>query len=455
MWKPHPGPQTEALSRTEFEILYGGARGGGKTEAGLAWVIHPSHLLNPKYRFLILRRQHKDLSDWIDRARTFYKPLGATVAGVPAEIKFPNGAIGRTGHLQDKAAYGQYIGHEYHKLLWEELTLEPSEENYMKVLGSVRSTVKELKPQVFCTTNPGNAGHIWVKNRFVRHGGNKAYFDPDSGRSRIYIPSKVFDNPTITENDPDYIRWLKGLPEKLRRAWLDGDWDIFEGQFFSEWIDSEHTYEPFPIPKEWPRFRSIDWGYSDHFCCLWFAVGPDNHIYVYREYYKNRLTDSEYAEQVRALSRYPDGSDERIEYTIGDPISFWVKIPDTGVERYETYALNGIHIIKGDNSRINGWSRIREYLKLREYKNGLSPWVHISKECKNLIRTLPALVHDDKRVEDIQDGMEDHAPDALRLGLQSRTPAFSNVVKKYRNNLEAAEAQLLREKNKKRGGVWK
>lgn len=454
MWTPHAGPQTEALSRGEFEILYGGARGGGKTDAGLAWAIHPSHLLNPKYRFLVLRKNHKDLSDWIDRAREKYTPMGAEIVGAPAEIRFPNGAIGRTGHLNDKNAYEQYIGHEYHKILIEELTLIPSEEAYLKVISSARSTVRGLSPQVFATTNPGNAGHIWVKRRFVANGPFNPFLDPDTGRHRIYIPARVSDNPTIMREDPGYLAMLNGLPDKLRRAWRDGDWEVFEGQFFDTWNPDLHTYDPFNIPKGWPRFRAMDWGYSDSFCCLWFAVGPQNKIYVYREFYKNRLTDSEYAEAIASLSKCHDGADEQIQYTVGDPNSFWVKNPQTGVERWETYAINGINIIKADNQRVNGWGRVREYLQPRDIGGARrESWLQISKECSNLIRTLPALVHDDHRVEDVLDGMEDHAPDALRYGLQSRAPVHVQSVRRYANNYEAALAQM--ERNERRGSEWR
>lgn len=444
-WSPHPGPQEEALRRSEFEILYGGARGGGKTDAGQVWLVEPQYLQNPLYRFLVLRKRSKDLSDWVERAKRMYAPLGAQVTGNPPMFRFPSGALGRTGHLGDKDAYDQFIGHEYQKMLIEELTLIPSEESYTKLLGSCRSTVPGLAPQFFATTNPGNAGHIWVKNRWIQHGAYTPYRDPETGRWRIYIPAKVNDNPTLMDNDPGYYLWLKGLPEKLRRMWLDGDWDVFEGQFFEKWSEKLHVYKAFKIPKEWPRFRAIDWGFSDYFCCLWFAVGPDNHIYVYREFYRNRLTDGEYAEQIRSMSKYDDGADERIVYTVGDPSSFAVKLPDTGKTRFETFAHNGVPVIPADNGRLEGWSRVREYLEPREYQGGLSAWVHISEACPNLIRTLPALVHHDRIVEDIADGMEDHAPDTFRYGLRSRPPMFNKKIKTNMTNLEAAERQMQRQ----------
>ena len=449
-WQPHEGPQTDALSRSEFEILYGGARGGGKTDAGLVWLEEPDYISNPRYRFLVVRENSKDLANWLDRASFMYAPQGGKVVG--HEIRFPSGALGWTGHLQDKNSFKHYVGNEYQKLLVEELTLIPSEESYLKLASSCRSTIG-LPPQIFCTTNPGNAGHIWVKNRFVKHGAMNAYLDSETGRHRIFIPAKITDNPTLMERDPTYVNWLRGLPEKLRRAWLDGDWDVFEGQFFDTWDERVHTYRPFEIPKDWPRFRAIDWGYSDHFCCLWFAVGPNNHVYVYREFYRRRLTDPEYCFFIKTLSKYQDGKDEEIGYTVGDPNSFGTEIQEFGVTRFETFATHGVSVIPADNSRVEGWTRIREYINPHFYQGQQVAWLHISQDCPNLIRTLPALVHHDRKVEDIADNMEDHPPDALRYGIMTRPPLFSAPRKKYRTNLEAAEAQMER-KMKQRKDTW-
>lgn len=453
-WKPHSGPQEEILRRGEFELGLGGSRGGGKSEAGRVFLIEPSYVKHSRYRFLVIRQHAKDLADWIDKAKVMYQPLNADFIGNPCEIRFPSGAIGRTGHLKDKKAFEQYLGHEYHKMLIEECTLIPSEEYYLKLLSSCRTTIPELAPQVLNTTNPGNAGHIWYKQRFISKCVNKPYLDPKTGRWRIFIPATVEDNPTLMKNDPSYVKWLEGLPEKLKMAWRYGSWDAFEGQFFDEWDETFHVYEPFNIPKHWPRFRAMDWGFSDHFCCLWFAVGPENHIFVYREFYRNRLTDSEYAQMIMSMSKYPDGSDERIEYTVGDPSSFWVKNPDTGVPRYETFQINGIGMLPANNDRIQGWSRVREYLQVREMEGRQKAWLHISKECTNLIRTLPALVHDDLKHEDVADGSEDHPPDALRYGCMSRSPRVSASRPRYRNHLEAAEAQMKR--NSREGvDLWK
>jgi len=236
-WSPNPGPQTAALMRGETEIGYGGARGGGKTEAGEAWIgADKPYIENPRYRGLVLRKNYDDLCDWIDRAKKFYLPFNVQVVGNPVEIRYPSGAIIRTGHLKEESAYEKYVGHEYQKILFEELNLVPSESLYEKVLGSNRSTIDGLPAQVFCTFNPGGPGHVWVRRRFVDLARCKTYWYADGHKSRIFIPAKVKDNPQLMKKDPGYIHYLNSITDwKLRAAWLDGNWDVFSGQFFDMW----------------------------------------------------------------------------------------------------------------------------------------------------------------------------------------------------------------------------
>ena len=155
LWKPHKGPQTYALSIKDcYECLYGGARGGGKTDAGIVWMLKET--ANSLFRGLVIRRTADDQSDWLDRASRIY--TNAKFVGKPTKIEFPSGAIIRTGHLRDDQAYTKYQGHEYQRMLIEELTQIPDEESYLKLLSSCRSTI-DIKPQVFCTANPGGKGH--------------------------------------------------------------------------------------------------------------------------------------------------------------------------------------------------------------------------------------------------------------------------------------------------------
>lgn len=223
-WIPQP-KQKAALIRNEDEILYGGARGGGKTDAGIAWLLY--NVSNAKFRALVIRRNADDLKDWVDRARDMYSKVGGVISGIPPEIKFPSGAIIRTGHLKDENAYTKYQGHEYQNILIEELTHIPREDDYEKLLGSCRSTVDGLKPQVFCTTNPDGPGYQWVKERFGIPPVPRDIVelkDPN-GRSRVFIPARVEDNPVLMTKDPGYVRYLESIKdEELRKAWRNGDW---------------------------------------------------------------------------------------------------------------------------------------------------------------------------------------------------------------------------------------
>nr|AKH46094.1 terminase [uncultured marine virus] len=225
-WKPHP-KQERALRSPAFEILYGGARGGGKTDCGLAWLLKEAR--NPKLRCLVIRRNFDDLKDWIDRARSFYKPLDPVFTMSNKEITFPSGAKVLLGHLSDDGAYTKYQGHEYQRILIEELTHIPSLELYLKLISSCRSTVPGLEPRIFATTNPGEAGHKWVRRRFVDVAEQgKTFVDPVTGRTRLFIQSRVEDNPTLTSADPDYVKFLDGLPDGLREQWREGSWEDIE-----------------------------------------------------------------------------------------------------------------------------------------------------------------------------------------------------------------------------------
>lgn len=238
-WKPTPR-QTLALLANVDELLYGGARGGGKTDAGMVWMVEPTYIEHPKYRGLVIRKNSDDLKDWIDRAGTMYLPLNAVIKGNPAEIHFPSGAIIRTGHLNDEKAYTKYQGHEYQKMLMEELTKIPRESDYEKLLGSCRSTVPELKARVMATTNPDGDGHEWVKERWDCENADeqvRIFKDEETGieKTRLFIPAKVEDNPHLTEADPGYVAFLNGIKdETLKKQWREGSWEEpnVEGSYY-------------------------------------------------------------------------------------------------------------------------------------------------------------------------------------------------------------------------------
>lgn len=227
-WKPHPGRQEYVLTLTPqqaYEILYGGARGGGKTDAGMAWLLYDHE--HPLYRALVIRKDADDLRDWVDRARRFYAPVNGNVIGNPPEVRFKNGGIIRTGHLHDDKAYQKYQGHEYQRVLIEELTHIPTEDQYLKLRASCRSTVPELSSQLMANCNPDGPGFSWVKRRWRLDAVPKEPIwttDEQDGLTRVFVPARIQDNPTLVKNDPVYVASLNSLPDGLREAWRDGSW---------------------------------------------------------------------------------------------------------------------------------------------------------------------------------------------------------------------------------------
>ena len=439
IWVSNEGPQTEVLKRTEFEVLYGGSRGGGKTDAGMAWLLR--WINNPKYRALVIRRNADDLSDWVDRARVMYRGTGADFAYKPTIIRFPTGAIIRTGHLNDENAYTKYQGHEYQKMVLEELTQIPEEESYLKLVSSCRSTVDDLHPQIFMTTNPGGIGHAWVKKRFISVGKwGEPYIDLVTGRSRIFIPAKLQDNPVLMEKDPGYANFLNGLPDQLRKAWRDGDWDITAGQVFTEWRRETHVIKPFPIPIEWNHYLAMDWGVNAPFSVGWYACDFDYHTYLYRELHMNGqefektfgkpLTPKRLAKVVINLTKV------NYMYCVADP-SMWNK-PLGGESGAETMLKVGLKMIPGDNDRLNGLNRYREVLSIAPDKR---PYYQVFETCRETIDSIPSLIYDLHKVEDVDTSGNDHDYDRDRYFFMSRPPISRQ---KPTDDISPVKAHLLK-----------
>lgn len=285
-WRPHP-KQAQALQITPkqaFEVLYGGARGGGKTDAGQAWLLY-NHK-HPQYRALVIRRNADDLRDWVDRARGFYQGIGEIV-GNPPEVRFQDGGVVRTGHLKDESAYTKYQGHEYHNILIEEITHIPSQDSYLKLIASCRSTIQDLRPQVMANCNPEGVGFQWVKKRWSIEGTPTDPIwseDKQTGLSRVFVPARVQDNPTLMENDPKYIAMLNGLPDGLREAWRDGSWadPIIPGAYYTEALMQARTKNRItavphdPSKKVWTVW---DLGIGEQLVCF-FVQKEENKIRV-------------------------------------------------------------------------------------------------------------------------------------------------------------------------------
>lgn len=288
-WQPNPGPQTDVLTCFEREILYGGARGGGKTDASQAWLTR--WFDNPKLKFLVIRRNADDLRDYMIRAREMWKHFNPE--WTRNEVRLPSGASGFFGHLCDDQAYEKYQGQEFQKVIIEELTHIPNEELYLKLIASCRSTAEGLTPQVFCTTNPGNAGHLWVRRRFVDVAPPGKTFGTVDARgvelTRVFIPAKVEDNPILVEKDPGYVSFLESLPKNLRQAWRDGSWDDFEveGAYYTKWMqEAKEKGRITGVPHETslPVHTWWDLGIGDSMAIGFFQrIGKEWHMVDYYE----------------------------------------------------------------------------------------------------------------------------------------------------------------------------
>jgi phage terminase large subunit len=433
-WQPHPGPQTKALQRTEFEVLYGGARGGGKTDAGIAWLIREVH--NPQFRALVIRRNADDLRDWTDRANQLYSKLGAKMTGKPPEFHWSSGAIIRTGHLKDEAAYTKYQGHEYHRMLIEEVNQIPSERAYLRLIASCRSTVKGLDARVFLTTNPGGIGHAWVKARFIDiapwgtpYEYTEEIFGRKFSRSRVFIHAKIDDNPSLIENDPNYILTLEQLkytdPE-LYRAWRFGDWDVFVGQVFREFDRSKHVIEHVLPKTNLNHFIGIDWGYQGKeahegaFACVALCLYRENfkgkefnRVVQYREWYGKGKTPDLWAQDIYDKSHVKKYDDGVGDASMFNPQSDGSKpISDIMHETWDklNHDKYWLRLKQGTRNRVSRVATLHNWLSLAP--DGL-PYLLITEDNIHTVRTLPALIYDESKVEDVDTEGEDHLYDAL------------------------------------------
>ncbi|MEN6340195.1 MAG: phage terminase large subunit [Clostridiaceae bacterium] len=414
--KGYPNPrQMEFFCSRARHTAYGGARGGGKS-----WAMRRKFvLLALRYsnlQLLLLRRTLPELNE--NHARPLQTELSGFVNynQTHREFTFPNGSRIKLGYCDNEKDVYQYQGQEYDVIGLEEAT--HFTESQMQFLTTCNRSVRsDFSPRMYYTCNPGGAGHAWVKRLFI----DRRYRNSEQAEDYVFIPARVTDNPVLMKT-PSYLKTLENLPEPLKRAHLNGDWDVLAGQYFGEFSRERHVLEPFTVPKSWRKFRAMDWGYNDPCCVLWFAVSPGGRVYVYREYYEREVLSSETAKRIRSLT-----GEEKIAYTAASPDAWQCRGMNAsgelpGMSIAEVFAHGGVTLIRADNTRIPGWQRVREYLA--DADDG-QPRLGIFRCCQNLIRTLPMLTFDENFVEDVGGNCEDHAPEALRYGLMSRPVSFA------------------------------
>lgn len=432
-WRPNPGPQTEAFQYGFVdEILYGGAKGGGKTDWLLFDFLKPEYTCNPNYRGIIFRRTYPRLREIIDRSHKWF----ASQAHYNKNERFwewPSGIKLFFAHCQYEESKYDYQGHEYHYQGFDQLEeFTKSQYEFLKI--QTRTSDKTIKIRFRATANPGNIGHLWVKQRFIDDKQTMTVYEDDLGLTRMFIPAKVYDNPALTKSDPLYVKRLESLPEQDRKALLEGDWNIFVGQYFKEWRQDVHVIEPMYIPESWKRFISGDYGFKKPSSIGWYAVNPEGGVIRYREIYKEGLYYDELAELICEYS-----ASEHINYCVFDPAIFGDKQHhsvnkdsregESGAEIMQKVIRKWFErnnrpedsflITRADNRRIEGWRNGKQYLRINE-DNETN--FQVFSTCTNFITTFPANVHDDKKPEDLNTDGEDHTADEWRYGLMSRPP---------------------------------
>lgn len=409
---------------THKYTLYGGAAGGGKSYILRWWLLR--FLLHAgvvhgvrNVKVGLFCEDYPTLKDrQLSRiVHEFPKALGQFVETATEGLVFKlkpelGGGMLLPRNLDDPSKYNSV---EFAALAVDELT-----RNDEKMFHELRKRLrwpgfpKGFKFPFAAGTNPGGPGHAWVKKFWVTEPKDLPPELKSVEHEFAFVQAKASDNP---HNPESYYADLLTLPDDMRRAYAEGDWDLFAGQFFTEFRRQYHVCHRFDIPSYWEKFASFDWGFSAPACQLWHAVSPEGIVYTYRELYVKGKDTPWLAQRSVNLT-----GDEHLRYKVGDP-SCWDA--SRGPSIAEVMANNGWAMVQAENERINGWSRVRQYLSWERDKSGTvtrAPMWRVFDNCTNLIETLPGLEHDEHEPEDVNSDGEDHAPDALRYGLMTRPP---------------------------------
>lgn len=411
------------LAKSKY-VAFGGARGGGKSWA----VREKAKRLALKWagiRILIIRKTYTDLKD------NHIIPLQCDLPKELAQYKendkafvFRNGSRIKCCYFASDGDAVQYQGQEYDVIFLEEAT--QFTELVFNVMKACLRGANDFPKRIYLTCNPDGVGFLWVKRLFV----DRDYNEEENPADYMFIQSLVDDNEALIKHNPDYVKQLDSLPPEMRARWRYGNWDVCEGQYFGEFDRKIHTCEPFIIPKEWRRYRTIDYG-LDMLACYWIAVDDTHNCYVYKELCESNLPISTAAQRIAEYTN----DDEDIYMTLAPP-DLWNRSQETGKSKALLFDEAGLNLAKSNNDREAGWLAVKELLKLDS--NGDSR-LHIFSNCKKLIKHIPEIQRDPKKPTDCATEPHDitHSNDALRyFAIYWTNPAPSKERKriKYRSD---------------------
>jgi hypothetical protein len=451
LWHPLDAQNYAQLAALEAtfceELFYGGERGGGKSDFQLGYQLYGAYRYGSGHRGIMFRKTTVELEELQGRAMAVFGDSGAIYkthpsAGYPSSNcwYWPNDAQVKMRYIENEKDYGRYHGHSYSAISFDEVTEYATPAGLLKMLSTLRSSVG-VPCTVRLTGNPGGVGHIWVKSRYVDIAPPLTpYLDPETGFTRMFVPSKLSDNHALSDPE-DYRRRILAATqgnEALRKAWLEGDWNIVAGAFFDCW-SPKMVLQPMELPKEWTRFRSGDWGSARPYSFGWWCVVqeafevdgqhiPRGALIRYRELYgaKDRQNQpnvgtKEDAESIGLrIARLERG--EKVSYGVLDPAAFASDGGPSIAERIYRGSGNKVAFRKADNARVGtrgamgGWDQMRARMIGEDGR----PMVYCFSTCIDSIRTIPLLQHDTDRLEDVDTDMEDHAGDEWRYACMSR-----------------------------------
>lgn len=422
---PRPNPkQHQALLERHRYVGYGGARGGGKS-----WFVRWKAVLlclnHPGIKILITRRTYRELYN------NHIAPLLAMLNGIANYNKgdkifyFHNGSTIAFGYCDGEDDLGQYQGAEYD--VWFADEAGQFQESWLVQIDACVRGTNAFPKRTYFTLNPGGPSHGYFKRLFI----DRRFEDGEHGEDYAFIQALCTDNAALMKSQPEYLRSLEKLPPKLRKAWLDGDWDVYEGQFFEDFFDRPehyldrrftHVIEPFEIPPEWKIYRSFDWGYHRPFSCGWWAVDYDGVAYRILELYGCtgtpnegvRWTPDQVFDKIRQIETEHRWLAGKRIIGIADP-AIWDG--ETGESIAQTAARHQVYFQPGDHKRLPGWMQVHYRLDMDD--NGC-PMMYVFKNCRAFIRTIPLLQYDKCSPEDLDTEGEDHVADEVRYFCMSR-----------------------------------
>ncbi|HEC64647.1 MAG TPA: hypothetical protein ENI23_05105 [bacterium] len=360
----------------------------------------------PNSKGLLLRRTYPEL--YRNHIQEIQKELKKDIYKYNDQkhiFTFINGSSLECGSCQYEGDVYNYLGAEYDHIGIDEAS-RFTKFQFNNFKTNLRSVRDDLKLQMYLGSNPGGVGHGWLKRLFM----DKEYEEGEDPKEYKFIPAKVYDNTILMQKQPDYVRELETLPPDLKRAFLDGDWNVFAGQAL-RWKRDKHIIDKIPYPiEDCKRVIGYDWGYNAHGAAVFLAKTPDNHIFQYKEIYQNRKTPEEWATQLKYEIQA-----RSVEAVILPHDCFAKQQGRDSIA--EVFKRNGVGPIKradslSKNARTNGLALFHMYLD--NAPDGI-PYFQVLDTCVNTTRTLPELIYDENRSEDIDTDGEDHIYDAIRM----------------------------------------